>query len=377
MSAIDVDTVPSETAAGLPARLRLRERVLAERERWALWLPVGLGCGIGLYFRLTVEPPLWLGIAAVAALLGALIAARRSSVATIVVVGLLSIAAGFALAEWRSQRVATPQLETRVGPAAVEGRVLGVDKTASGHRLLLDQLQVPDLAAAQTPARVRLSLRGAEAPDLVPGQRVRVRAILRPPSSPSAPGAFDYQRFLFFAGIGATGTAFAPLEILPAAPGEVPDWAIRLARLRATITARVLAVLPGDTGAVAAALIAGDESKISTTMNQAYRDSGLAHLLSISGLHIAIVAGFVMFLVRAGLALCQPLALRYPIKKWAALAALAAAGAYALLAGWTVPTQRSFLMSGLVLAALIIDRSAISLRVVAWSAIVVLAFMPE
>ena len=337
----------------------LARAVLAERERWALWLPVGFGIGIGLYFRLTVEPPLWLGVGAAAALSFAVIALRRSGAVAVVLIAALAIALGFTAAALRTRVVAAPILETRIGPVVLEGRVLGVDQTASGHRLLLDALQIPGLAAAQTPARVRLSLRGVGDPGLVPGQRVRVRAVLRPPGSPSVPGGFDFQRFLYFAGIGATGTAFAPIERIDGATDDGSDGAIRLARLRAVITARVLAVLPGDTGAVAAALIAGDESKISMPMNQAYRDSGLAHLLSISGLHIAIVAGFVMFLLRAGLALCPPVALRFPIKKWAALAALVSAGAYALLAGWTVPTQRSFLMTALVLSALMIDRTGI------------------
>jgi competence protein ComEC len=358
-------------------RIGLLDRLGAERERWVLWLPVGFGTGIGIYFRLTSEPSPWAAIAATALLLGALIAMRRQAFAVALLAGLLMIAAGFAAGALRSAQVAAPVLDYRVGPTLLEGRVLGVDRTASGHRLLLDRLAVGGLDAELTPARVRVSLRGTSDPALVPGQRVRLRAMLRPAAPPAAPGAFDFQRFLYFAGVGATGTGFAPLTVLPAPTGEAPDAAIWIARLRSTITARVLAVLPGDVGAVAAALIAGDESKISTEMNHAYRDSGLAHLLSISGLHIAIVAGFVMYLVRGALALCPPVALRYPIKKWAALAALLSAGAYALLAGWTVPTQRSFLMSGLVLVALMIDRSAISLRVVAWSAIVVLAFMPE
>jgi competence protein ComEC len=356
MSAIDIDA-PAQTEVRTTAGIWLRDRALAERERWALWLPVCLGIGIGVYFRMTVEPPLWLGVAVASLLLGGVIALRRAGPAAVVLIALFTAAAGFALAELRCHLIATPMLDKSFGPAEIEGRVLGVDQTASGHRLLLDQLQVAGLPSAQTPARVRLSLRGAVDPVLVPGQHVRLRAMLRPASPPSAPGAFDFQRFLFFAGIGATGNAYAPIGLVPAAPGEAPDAAIRLARLRAAITARVLAVLPGDVGAVAAALVAGDETKISIPMQQAYRDSGLFHLLSISGLHIAIVAGFVMFLVRAGLALCEPIALRFPIKKWAALAALVAAGAYALLAGWTVPTQRSFLMSGLVLTALIIDRS--------------------
>jgi competence protein ComEC len=373
-----LESAASELTAARPRPLAaLIGRLATERERWVLWLPVGFGTGVGVYFRLTSEPPLWIGLGAAALLLGGLIALRRRVVAVALLAGLFMVAAGFVAAALRSERVAAPVLERRLGPSLVEGRVLGVDRTANGHRLLVDRVTVDGLAHERTPAKLRLSLRGATDPGLVPGQRVRLRAMLRPATPPAAPGAFDFQRFLYFAGVGATGTGFAPLSVVPTPPGEAPDAAIWIAQLRTTITARVLAVLPGDVGAVAAALIAGDESKISSAMHQAYRDSGLAHLLSISGLHIAIVAGFVMFLVRGGLALWPPVALRHPIKKWAALAALLAAGAYALLAGWTVPTQRSFLMSALVLVALMIDRSAISLRVVAWSAIVVLAFMPE
>ncbi len=372
----DTDAPDEVPAPAMPWR-RVRDRLLVERERWALWLPVGFGAGIGAYFRLTSEPPLGLAWLPAILLAVALIALRRHGPVAAWLAGALMIAGGFAAAGLRSDRVAAPLLEGRLGPTAVEGRVLGIDKTASGHRLLVDRVVVEGLAADRTPARLRLSLRGAIDPLLAPGQHIRLRAMLRPPTPPAAPGAFDFQRFLFFAGVGGTGTGFGPISKVTPTRDEGLDAAIWIAQLRATITARVLAVLPGDVGAVSAALIAGDESKISPAMNQAYRDSGLAHLLSISGLHIAIVAGFVMFLVRTGLALWEGVALRYPIKKWAAVAALMAAGAYALLAGWTVPTQRSFLMSALVLVAVMIDRSAISLRVVAWSAIVVLAFMPE
>src|SRR5580692_1114549 len=177
MSAIDVDALaPAEARA--TGWSWLRDRMLAERDRWALWLPVCFGIGIGGYFRMTVEPPLWLGVAAVAVLLGAAIALRRSGAGAFVLIALLTTAAGFASAELRSHLIATPMLESRVGPVQIEARVLGVDQTASGHRLLLDQLQVAGLPAAQTPARVRLALRGAADPALVPGQRVRLRAML-------------------------------------------------------------------------------------------------------------------------------------------------------------------------------------------------------
>jgi competence protein ComEC len=283
MSALGIDDRTERVAAGT-RRARWLDALLAERDRWLLWLPVGFGIGIALYFRLTAEPAAWLGAGATAALLAATVALRRRGPAAIVMLALTVTAAGFAAAQWRTERIAAPVLETRIGPAAVEGRVRQVDRTAGGHRLTLDRLSIDGVAPTALPDKIRLSLRGATDPGLVPGQHVRLRAMVRPIGPPSAPGGFDFQRYLYFAGVGAVGSGFAPVTVVPAPPGEDPDGAIRVAQLRATITQRVLAVLPGDVGAVAAALIAGDESKISSAMQQAYRDSGLAHLLSISGL---------------------------------------------------------------------------------------------
>ncbi|MEM7446389.1 MAG: ComEC/Rec2 family competence protein, partial [Pseudomonadota bacterium] len=130
-------------------------------------------------------------------------------------------------------------------------------------------------------------------------------------------------------------------------------------------------------GSVAIVLLTGDRSAISDNLYSDMRRSGLAHLLAISGLHVGLIAGLVFFGIRAVLALSPALALRYPIKKWAALAAIAAAFAYMLIVGATVPTQRAFLMTSLVLFAVLIDRLAISLRLVALAAAVVLLISPS
>jgi competence protein ComEC len=144
-----------------------------------------------------------------------------------------------------------------------------------------------------------------------------------------------------------------------------------------TVTMAGRAALPGQSGAIAAALMTGDRSGISQKSLEAMRDSGLAHLLAISGLHLGLVAATLFFGLRALLALSERLTLRHPIKKWAALAALAGSFGYLLLAGATVPTQRAFVMTGLVLFAIVLDREAISMRLVAWAAIVILAIAPE
>ena len=105
--------------------------------------------------------------------------------------------------------------------------------------------------------------------------------------------------------------------------------------------------------------------------------SGLGHVLSISGYHMAVVAGVVFFAVRALLALVPSLTVGFPIKKWSAAAALLAAAFYLLLSGAEVATQRSFFMTAVVLIAVMVDRRAVTFRTLAVAAMVVLAFAPE
>lgn len=142
-----------------------------------------------------------------------------------------------------------------------------------------------------------------------------------------------------------------------------------MVRLRTIVAERVRAHLDGATAAVTIALLNGEQRAIPERVMAAIRDSGLAHLLSISGLHIGLVAGIVMFVVRGALALVPPLALLFPIKKWAAVASVFAAGAYTLLAAAPVPSQRSFLMIAVVLLAMLVDRQGLSMRLLArrWS----------
>jgi competence protein ComEC len=352
---------PGAIAAGFSTAL------LAERERWALWLPVALGIGVGLYFLLPVEPPLWIGLCAAVAALAATAGLQARASAMIAAV-LLAVSLGFALGEMRTRAVATPILNRSVGPVAIEGRVRELDHREGAIRITLDRLSIPRLAPQRTPERARITLRGAR-PDIAIGSRVRVSAILRPPPEPAAPGAFDFQRQAFFERLGATGFATGQIRVLRVDPPSGPADAARLwiAEVRKRITERLMAMLPGAVGAVAASLITGEQGPIPAADMQAVRDSGLAHLLSISGLHMSLVVGLVFFVVRGGLALIEPLALRWPTKKIAAVAALIVGFLYLQLSGASPPTQRSFLMVAIVLLAVLIDRQAISMRTIAWA----------
>jgi len=354
--------------------------LIAERTRWPLWIPVFLGLGIGGYFSLPTEPPLWLsglGLAAAALFLGLALATKRLG-PVLVAAAVLAVLVGFGAAGLRTALVAAPVIERASGALMLEGRVVEIERLpGEALRVTFDQVRLERDEPIVTPERVRLRLK-PRAPRFAVGDRLRLRAMLMPPPPPSMPGAFDFARFSWFKRLGAIGTALGQPEIVAtAAPGLGGGFGVAVNDLRHRLTERIVAVLPGDRGAVSAALITGDQMPISAPMMQAYRDSGLAHILSISGLHISLAAGLVFVGLRALLALIPPVALRYPIKKWAAALAILFAWGYTLLAGSPVPAQRSFLMIALVLLAVLLDRTALSMRPVALAAALVLLIEPE
>lgn len=363
-------------AAVAAAAGALARALAAERERWMLWLPVALGLGIGLYFELAVEPQIAIAALAPAAALLFAVAARRHPGTFVLSAGVLAAALGFAAAKLHTDWAKAPVLAERFGPVTVKGRILEAEPTHKGMRIVVRLASAGSLAAEKLPLRVRLTLHDVES-GYTAGDEIAVRAILLPPPPPAAPGAYDFQRQAYFLRIGAVGFALDEPEILKRAGERGFSFAEWLERLRQRITERIHASLPSPTGAIAAAQITGHRQAIPHEVMNAWQDSGLAHLIAISGMNIAIVAGIVFFAVRALLALIPWLALRISTKKWAAVAALIVTLAYLLISGAAVPTQRAYLMFAAVMAGVLIDREALSMRLVAWAAVAILLAAPE
>lgn len=345
--------------------------------RRALWTPVYFAAGIGGYFALSAEPAIWLGAAVFLAAVTCVICLRKHR-GNVFFAGLalMILSAGFSAAQIRSEAVSAPVLERETGPVRLSGRVVRVEPSEKGYRLTLDRVAIGRHGLADVPARVRVSMRTRSAPPN-PGDIVAARAILQPPPSPSLPGGYDFARKAWFERIGAVGFTLGAVTVTDTPSSS--SWRIGLARLRLHLTSRISAGVGAQagTGPVAAALMTGERRAIPKTTLASMRDSGLAHLLAISGLHIGLVAGLLFFAVRLGLALIEPVALRYPIKKLAAAGAIFGAFAYLMISGATIPTQRAFLMVSIVMLAVMIDRTAISMRLVALSALAVLLFAPE
>lgn len=369
--------------AALSEALRvLRDNLEAERDRWGLWLPVAMGAGIALYFSLPAEPPLAAGptVLAVGGLL-LLILLRRRPALRYPVYGLIAAAVGFSAAELRTVSVAAPMLAGRLQAVQLQARVDEVELLVDNRRLLLDDLAID--GQTRVPAFIRLRLAASDDTPLEPGDRIGVRATLGPPSRPVAPGAFDFRRQFYFDRIGGIGFALGHVHGLPAAPdsasGSVMRWLMGgFADLRSIIEGRISAALPDpDQAGVAIAYVTGIQTAVSPPALTAMRNAGLAHLLAVAGLHLGLAAGILFFFGRALFALMPAIALRWPIKKWAAVIALLGAVFYTLLTGARVPVVRSCLMAAFVLLGVVVDRRPITMRPVAWAAFAILLLRPE
>lgn len=352
--------------------------VIAEqRDSFILWLPVLLGTGIGAYFLLQLEPPLWLAPSVMA---GAALAVfglwGRLRWAGLVFVALFVMALGWGVAQWRTHAVAAPVLTKAIGPVEIEGTIRTIDgmEAGKGSRVVLTDLVIEKIKAQDTPHAVRINIRRDDG--LMPGMRIRVLGALNPPSPPVMPGGYDFQRFAWFKRIGAFGFAYRAPTILPAI-ADHGGVGTAIERFRQYGVGRVRAVLDEPESAIVSALLLGERGAISEKTWSDIRAAGLSHVIAISGLHIGLVAGGIFFVLRFAMALFPRFALYHPIRKYAAIAALIGAAFYAVMVGLTVPTVRAVVMTALVLVAIMMDRSPFSMRLVAVSALLILLTTPE
>ncbi|MGX7952604.1 ComEC/Rec2 family competence protein [Tsuneonella sp. HG249] len=375
---------PADAAVQRPWRKAMRlssvgdfaERFLATAafDR-APWLAIALAGGIAAWFALPGPTAwlLWLGLS----LLGALAAAtlwrdsdergelRRAGIA----IGLLA-AGGLALVWTRSEAVGAPPLD-RPQVLWIDGRVLEREDQPAEDRVRLT-LAYRDAEAGEA-RKVRVNVAPEHmASGVAEGARVKVRARLMPPGSPMVPGAYNFARTAWFAGLAATGSAIGPVAVIePAPPGG------GMAHLQRRLSAHVRSRVEGSPGSIAAAFASGDRGGIPEADEAAMRDSGLTHLLSISGVHVSAVIAATYFLAIRLLALWPWLVLRVRLPLVAAVAGAGAGLAYTLLTGAEVPTVRSCIGALLILVALALGREPLSMRMVAAAAMIVLLMVPE
>lgn len=349
------------------AAARIEHWLEGERDQIVLWVPVALGAGVLAWFVLP-DSARWCGfLAAMAALaLAAALAPRGGRLPRMVGIGALLAAAGCLLAWTRAEWVAAPVL-ARPAIVRFDARVERVESLVARD---LVRLTLAPVGRGDLPPRVRVNVEAADiGAGIVAGSRIALRARLMPPPGPAVPGAYDFARAAWFDGLGAVGRALDPPVLVVPSPAAGPG-------LRAALTAHILDRLPGSAGGIAAALATGDEGAIAAEDAEAMRRSGLAHLLSVSGLHVSAVTAAAMTIALRLLVFVPGLALRIRLPLVAALAGAAAAIGYTWLTGGQVPTLRSCVAALLVLLALVLGREAMTLRLVAAGAVVVLLIAP-
>ncbi|MEM9472013.1 MAG: ComEC/Rec2 family competence protein [Pseudomonadota bacterium] len=347
-----------------------------QQGRAIVWAPVSLVCGLMAYFALPVEPPVLVPVAMLVVAVALALAATAGRAGAVAVLASL-VMAGFALGQWGTMATGTKVLPASTGKVTVSGWIDELGPAIGKRRRMVVAVDAIDEVRPQYwPGRARLSVSADHLRALARGDYVTFQAWLYPPLTPAVPGGWNYGRVGWFDGIGAGGRVASAMEKSQTKP-DLRRWSDKVAGLRARIANGIRAHLPAREAGFAVALITGERSGLDKDMREALQLSGLAHILAISGLHMSLVAGGVFWLVRALMALWPLLALNYPIKKIAAVTALTAAGFYLLISGQAIATQRAFIMLSVMFLAVLLGRSAISMRNLAIAAVIVLLIAPH
>jgi|RhiMetdeSRZDD1v2_1073273.scaffolds.fasta_scaffold15663_7 competence protein ComEC len=364
-------------ARGAAERARAWAAIEVGPGRLVPWLAIAFGCGIAIYFAIDREPAPWAAGLLLAAAVVATVLARHRPLAFPLALGAAALAAGLATATVKRAIIAHPVLVAPIWNVEIAGFVESREERERADRIVVRVERMAGPRVGEALERVRVSVRKGTAPAV--GAFVELKARLSPPLEPLRPGGYDFAREMYFNRIGASGFVLGRIRVAetPHAPSIRLRYAMVLDGMREAIDQRIRAVLPGDKGAIASAVITGKRDAISPPVNEAMYVSGLAHVLSISGYHMAVVAGIIFFALRAVFALLPAFSNRHPIKKWAALAALGAAAFYLVLSGAEVATQRSFIMIAIVLIGIMVDRPTLTFRTLTVAAFIVLLLAPE
>ncbi|RTL99078.1 MAG: ComEC family competence protein [Hyphomicrobiales bacterium] len=347
-----------------------------------LLVPVFLAAGVIYYFSLSAEPDLYRPLAAVA-LMAVCAAVSRSWRRThLTLMAALLCALGFLAAKVETWRMATPMLGSEI-QTRLTGRLVVAEAMANGRvRLTIDLISTQHPKLRYAPDRVRLSARRIP-PDMTAGSMLTGYAKLLPPTGPVRPESYDFSFDSYFSGIGGSGFFLGDPKLIaptPATPTEAPFGA-RVAsaveNAREGIADHIRSAIGGSEGEIAAALIVGVRAGIPEAINESMRRTGIYHIISISGLHMALVAGTIMVLLRGAFALFPDFSSRRPVKKYAAAIALISIAAYLVISGIVVAAERSFIMLAVMLVAVLFDRAALTMRNLAISAVAVILVSPH
>jgi competence protein ComEC len=357
-----------------------------QKQNYILWLPVLVAIGIAWYFGLSVEPQLshvliYFGVPCAIGVMAWIGITRHvfhnrisfGIACALIIYGLVCV--GFIAGFTRTQLLQTNMITDDIGARMITGIISHVDHNQDTNTDIfkLNVISIDKMDAQDIPSSIRVSSRLKNV-ELKMGAKIQALIVLQPFKKPVSIHAYDFRRHYYFQGIGGMGLLLKPPVLLAHSQDSIGltliDW-------REKLRLKIEQILPTRSAGIVTALMTGERAKIDDTDWDYLRASGLAHIISISGLHVAMVATSIFFVVRLLLALIPFLALNFSIKKIAAFVALIGCILYVGFVVPTVPTTRSLLMTGVALIAILLDRSPFSLRLVSLSALAILIVLPE
>ncbi|MFD1986891.1 ComEC/Rec2 family competence protein [Mesorhizobium newzealandense] len=344
-----------------------------------LLVPVCLAIGAIGYFSLAAEPDFPKPVAVVALTALCALVSRSWPKTHLCFMAALLCALGLLVAKVETWRAGTQILGSEIS-TQLTGRVVSLDRMESGRiRLTIDVTSTARPKLRYAPERVRLSARKIPA-EMTAGSLITGYAKLLPPTGPVRPDSYDFSFDSYFAGIGGSGFFLGNPKMAATDDNEMPLSARLFSGIenaREAIADHIRGSVGGAEGEIAAALIVGVRAGIPDDINEAMRRTGIYHIISISGLHMALVAGTIMGLLRGAFALFPDFSARRRVKKYAAAAALFSIAAYLVISGVVVAAERSFIMLAVMLIAVLFDRAALTMRNLAISAIAVIVVSPH
>lgn len=375
--------LPHRISVGLKRLWRNAPSMILEEEAHGhgfLFVPVVVGAGAACWFSLPQDPAfLPFFVAFLACTVIAAITRHQFGMPRIIPVAAALFLGGMMLAELETWRQSTVVLDSPV-TTELTGVVERREIDANGRwRYLVRVGRTANPEIRRPPERVSLLAR-ARHESAGTGETISSRVRISPPSGPALPGLNDFAFSSYFDGIGAVGFFYGVpnKEAGPALPRAwIAEFESGLFDLRSAIASHIRETVPGDAGAFAAAIVTDERRAISKETTEALRLSGLAHIVAISGLNMALAAGIFFVGVRTVLSFFPGFAQAYPVKKIAAAGALVMATAYYLISGFGVSAERAYIMMAVMLVAVFFDRPSISLRNVALSALIIIAVSPS
>lgn len=337
-----------------------------EKHSMVHFIPVFIGCGICWYFYLDNEPDLWLSLLPALLFFTCIFITEYKKIFASVFL----IFFGICVAQFRTIMVNTPMLEEKIEDVIkFSATIDNCEKTPDGMRFIVSGIKAFDVN------KMILTWRTKETGNYEPGDRAIFLAKIYPLSAQYFPLAYDFKRQQYFKGIGARGFLVRPPRLVP--QNRQMSFGTFIEKIRCKINKKIEETLSGNTAAITKALITGEKSGISQDVRAKFVNSGTAHLLAISGLHMGIIGFFIFWLSRLIMCCILRISQYYDVKKIAALISLIFVIFYLYISGCSVPSIRAFIMHSLIIIGILCNRVALSMRSIAIAATIILLFSPE